>query len=129
MPEIVMLACGILEDNGRILMFTSKNNRGIELFELPYVLLVKGDNPVHSLAAMFMSSAGIDAQVHEIVLEAKHNIGSRKRKRFIPAVAFHITSKSNRVSLAPQFSGFKWVPRDEVAKLRLSRQAEWLWHT
>jgi len=129
MPEIAMLACGILEDNGRILMLIRKNERGTEQFELPYVLLAKGDNPVQSLTAMFMSSAGIDAQVHEIILEAKHNIGSRKRKRFIPAVAFHMTSKSSRVSLAPQFSGFKWVPRDEVAKLRLSRQAEWLWHT
>ena len=127
--EIVMLACGILEDGNRILFLTRKNKLGVEYFELPHALLVKGDNPVAALTKTFLSGTGIDAQVHEIILEAKHNIGSRKRKKFIPAVAFKVTSKSNRVSLSPQFSGFRWVPRDEVGKLKLARQAEWLWHT
>jgi hypothetical protein len=129
MPEFVMLACGMVEDGNRILFLTRKNRIGTEYFELPYALLVRGDNPVAVLTKAFLLQTGIDAQVHEIIYQAKHNIGSRKRKKFIPAVAFKVTSKSNRVSLSKEFSGFKWVPRDEVGKLKLARQAEWLWHT
>jgi hypothetical protein len=129
MPEHVMLACGILEDSNRILFLIRKNRIGTEYFELPHALLVKGDNPVTVLTKTFLSETGIDAQVHEIILEAKHNVGSRKRKKFIPAAAFRITAKSSRVSLSREFSGFRWVPRDKVGKLKLSRQAEWLWHT
>jgi hypothetical protein len=129
MPEHVMLACGILEDSNRILFLIRKNKLGVEYFELPYALLVRGDNPVTVLTKTFLLQTGIDAQVHEIILEAKHNVGSRKKKKFITATAFKITSKSNRVTLSKEFSGFRWIPRDEVGKLKFSRQAEWLWHT
>ena len=122
-----MLACGMVEDGNRILFLTRKNKLGVEYFELPYALLVRGDNPVTVLTKTFLLNTGIDAQVHEIIYEAKHNVGSRKRKRFIPAVAFKVTSKSNRVFLSKEFSGFKWVPRDDVGKLKLAMQAEWLW--
>jgi ADP-ribose pyrophosphatase YjhB (NUDIX family) len=121
-----MLACGMLEDGGRVLLLARKDANGRERFGLPCALVMAGEDPVSVLTNSFRSQTGVDAQVHEIILEGRHNAGSRKRKAWIPAMIFRVTAKSARVSVSPEFSGFKWIARDEIANLALSRDSEWL---
>jgi hypothetical protein len=126
LQKAVMLACGLLEDNGRALFLVAKGKDGKERLCLPYALVMPGENPVARITAAFMSQAGIDAQAHEIAIEGRHNAGSRKRKAWIPAMAFRMTAKNARAIPSKEFSGFRWVPLGEVASLRLAREAEWL---
>jgi ADP-ribose pyrophosphatase YjhB (NUDIX family) len=121
-----MLACGLLEDNGRALLLVAKGKDGAERFCLPCALVMPGEDPVSAVVAAFREKAGIDAQAHEIAFEGRHNAGSRKRKLWIPAMAFRMTAKNARAIPSKEFSGFRWVPLGEVASLRLAREAEWL---
>jgi 8-oxo-dGTP pyrophosphatase MutT (NUDIX family) len=124
--KIEMLACGLLEDSGRALFLIRKDKKGAERFELPYILVMPGEDPVSAVVAAFREKAGIDAQAHEIAFEGKHNAGSRKKKTWTPAMAFRMTAKNARAVPSKEFSGFRWVPLGEVANLRLAREAEWL---
>jgi hypothetical protein len=124
--KIAMLACGLLEDSGRALLLVAKGRDGKERLCLPYALVMPGEDPVSAVAAAFRSQAGIDAQAHEIAVEGRHNAGSRKRKAWVPAMAFRMTAKNARAVPSKEFSGFRWVPLGEVANLRLAREAEWL---
>jgi ADP-ribose pyrophosphatase YjhB (NUDIX family) len=126
MAKPSMLACGMLEDNGRVLLLVRNDANGKEKFGLPCALVMAGEDPVSILTSSFRSQTGIDAQVHEIALEGRHNAGSRKRKAWIPAMVFRVSAKSARVSVSAEFSGFKWVAKDEIANLALSRDSEWL---
>jgi len=121
------LAAGLLDDNGRALFLVRKNaSSGIETVELPCVLLLRGENPVARLAEEFRRQAGIDAQVHEILFEKRHNMGSRKRKVFIPALAFKVTAKNASAKPSGEYSGCKWIASADLVKYKLARNAEWL---
>jgi hypothetical protein len=124
--KIAMLACGLLEDNGRALFLVSINKEKKERFLLPYDFVMPGEDPVSRIVEAFRLQTGIDAQAHEIAFEGRHNAGSRKRKLWVPAMAFHMTAKNARAIPSKAFSGFRWVPLGEVASLRLAREAEWL---
>ncbi len=126
MQKAVMLACGLLEDNGRALLLVAKGKDGKERLCLPYDLVMPGEDPVARIVAAFSAQTGIDAQAHEIAFEGRHNAGSRKRKAWIPAMAFRMTAKNARAIPSKEFSGFRWVPLDEIANLRLIREMEWL---
>jgi len=120
------LACGMLEDGGRLLFLIRKDDRGIERFEMPCVLVFSGRNPLAELSGEFTRQTGIDAQIHDILFESKFNVGSRKRKQWIPVLVFKITAKSMRANPATEFSGFKWLKVEDAKKLRLTRHAEWM---
>ncbi len=120
------LAAGLLEDHERALFLLRKNELGIETAELPCALLQKGENPVASLASEFRRQTGIDAQVHEILFERRHNAGSRKRKAFVPVLVFKVTAKSPACHPAAEFSGYKWLERADLAKYRRAKNCLWL---
>ncbi|MBU0532724.1 hypothetical protein KKB44_04475 [Candidatus Micrarchaeota archaeon] len=119
------LACGMLEDNGRIL-FLKRISHGIERIELPCVLVHSGRSPVAEIKEKFTIQTGIDGEVHEIIIERRHNAGSRKRKIWVPCIVFKITAKNMGAKPSEEFSGFKWLSLENAKKQKLSRNTEWL---
>jgi hypothetical protein len=103
-----------------------KNGRGDELIEIPCAEVAKGENPVAALAAAFRQQAGIDAQVHEVLFQRRHNAGSRKRKAWVPVLVFRLTAKSSAVRPSQEFCGCRWLSPRERAGRKLSRKSEWL---
>jgi hypothetical protein len=120
------LACGLLEDGGRVLFLCRKNAIGIETVELPCVILQKGENPVARLTEEFVRQTGIDAHVGEILFEKKHNIGTRKRKAFIPALVFGVAAKSAAARPASEFFGYRWISAKDLMKFKVAKVCEWL---
>jgi len=120
------LACGMLEDEGRVLFLLRTDEHGLERLEMPCVLVPSGRSPVAEIRTEFARQTGIDGEVHEIALEGRHNAGTRKRKIWVPALAFRITAKNRNAKPAAGFSGFRWLSLDDVKKQKLGRNAEWL---
>ncbi len=120
------LAAGMLEDGGRVLFLLRKDAAGIERAEMPCVLVLSGRSPFAEIGAEFRRQTGIDGQVHEVVLEGRHNAGSRKRRAFVPAMAFKVTARERFAKPSAEFSGFRWLRLEEALKQRLSRNSEWL---
>ena len=120
------LACGLLEDNGRALFLCRKSPLGIETVEIPCLLLQKGENPVAVLSSEFRRQTGIDAQVHEVLFEKRHNAGPKKRKLWIPVLVFKVTAKSASAKPAPEFSGYRWISAEDLMKHRLAKMSQWL---
>lgn len=120
------LACGMLEDNGRVLFLLRKDEHGTERVEMPCVLVPSGRSPVAEIRMEFARQTGIDGEVHEITIEGRHNAGTRRRKAFAPALVFKITAKQRNAKPSPEFSGFRWLSLDDAKKQKLSRNTEWL---
>ena len=122
----VALAVGLLEDNNRALFLCRTSPLGTETIELPCVLLQKGENPVAALSAEFKRQTGIDAQVHDVLFERRHNIGSRKRKVFVPVLVFKVTARNASARVAGEFSGYRWIAQPDLGKYKIGRNAFWL---
>jgi len=120
------LACGMLEDRGRMLFLLQKDAQGIERIGLPCTDVYSGESPVHKLAAEFKRQTGIDAEICEIRMESKHNSGSRKRKNWVPCLVFSVKAKVAKAVPSGEFSGFKWLSLDDAKKMKLGRKAEWI---
>ena len=125
-PVPVAIAAGLLEDGERALFLARKNVLGEELLEIPCVELMAGVNPVAALAAALRAQAGIDAEVHDILFQRRHNAGTRKRRAIVPVLVFKVTAKSHAVRPAPEFCGYKWLSPSDMAGKKLSRKSEWL---
>jgi len=125
-PVPSALAAGLLEDGDRALFLVRKNERGEELLEIPCVEVMAGENPVAALVKAFHAQAGIDAEVHEILFQRRHNAGTRKRRAIVPALVFKLTAKSHAVKVAPEFCGYRWLAPKDMAGKKLSRKSEWL---
>lgn len=125
-PMLKALACGMLEDGGRVLFLIRKDERGLERIELPCVLVHSGRSPFAEIKAEFHKMTGIDGEIHEIALEGRHNAGTRKRKVWVPCLVFKVTAKNMRANPSPEFSGFRWLRLEDAKKMRLSRGSEWL---
>lgn len=124
--QFVAIAAGLLEDGGRALFLVRTLPAGIQTVELPSVSLLRGENPVASLGEAFRRQTGIDAQVHDVLFEKRHNIGSRKRKAFVPVLVFKVTAKNASAKPALEFSGYKWITAEDLRKHRVARNCEWL---
>ncbi len=120
------LACGMLEDGGRVLFLVRKDESGTERIEMPCVLVPSGRSPYAEINAEFRRQTGIDGQVHEAVMESRHNAGSRKRRSFVPVLVFKVTARERYARPSAEFSGFRWLSLDDARRQRLSRNAEWL---
>lgn len=90
-PMPKALACGMLEDEGRVLFLVRTDEHGSERLEMPCVIVPSGRSPVAEIAVEFVRQTGIDGQVHEIVLEGRHNAGTRKRRMLVPCLVFKVT--------------------------------------
>lgn len=123
-PEL--LACALIEDSGRFLFLESKPREGSETIGLPCALVKKGGDPVSALARAIIEQAGIDAHVKEPALRGRFNLGSRKRKVWIPALAFNVSSKSYSARSSRDFSKAVWLSAEDALKKRLSRTSDWL---
>lgn len=120
------LACGMLEDGGRILFLVRTDRNGTEKIELPSVLVPSGRSPFAEIKEAFGKQTGIaDYEVQEVVLEARHNAGSRKRRMKVPVLVFKITARVRTAKPAPEFSGFRWLSLDDAKKRRRGRDFEW----
>jgi hypothetical protein len=120
------LACGMLEDGGRVLFLVRKDASGAERIEMPCVLVPSGRSPFAEIKDAFPKLTGIDAQVHEIVLGGTHNAGSRKRRFRVPCLVFRITARNRTARPSGEFSGFRWLALEDAKKKRLARSLEWL---
>ncbi len=120
------LACGLLEDRGRVLFLVRTDERGIERIEMPCVLVPSGRSPFADIKEAFPKLTGIDGEIHEIVMEGRHNAGYRRRKSWVPCLVFKVTAKDMHAKPSSEFSGFKWLALDDARKMRLGRNAEWL---
>ncbi|HSB46821.1 MAG TPA: NUDIX hydrolase [Candidatus Bilamarchaeum sp.] len=125
-PVPKALACGMLEDEGRVLFLIRKDEHGTEKYELPCTLVPSGRSPFADIKGEFERQTGIECQVHEIVREGRHNAGSRKRRSFVPVLVFKISARTMRARPSPEFSGFKWLRLEDAVRMRLARSAEWL---
>jgi len=125
-PQMVALACGLLQDGERALFLSRKNVLGLETVEIPCVPIFKGENPVAKISEEFKRQTGIDAQVHEIAFEKRHNVGTRKRRQIVPAMAFRMSAKSAAARPSHEFSGYRWLSATDLLKFKLARNAEWL---
>ncbi|MDD5317202.1 MAG: hypothetical protein PHF51_00545 [Candidatus ainarchaeum sp.] len=124
LPEL--LACALIEDGGRILFMKTKSPDGREAITLPCTPVPKGGNPVQLLAQAVKAQAGIDAHVQAPALKGRLNAGTRKAKRWIPAIAFSTTAKSYRARPAPPFTGSVWLTAIDALAKRFTRASEWL---
>ncbi len=120
------LACGMLEDGGRVLFLVRKDEAGTERIEMPCVLVPSGRSPYAEINSEFRRQTGIDAQVHEAVMESRHNAGSRKRRSFVPVLVFKVTARERYAKPSGEFSGFRWLSLEDAMKQRISRNLEWL---
>jgi hypothetical protein len=120
------LACGMLEDNGRVLFLFRRDDNGAEWLEMPCVLVLSGRSPFADIKEAFPRLTGIDGEVHEIVLEGRYNAGSRKRRAMVPCLVFKVTAKSMRAKPSPEFSGFRWLSLEDAKEQRLAKTAAWL---
>jgi hypothetical protein len=125
-PVPKALACGMLEDGGRVLFLVRRDQNGTERIEMPCVMVPSGRSPFAEIKEAFPRMTGIDGEVHEIVLEGRHNSGSRKRRAFVPCLVFRVTARNRMAKPPGEFSGFRWLSLDDARKQRLSRNAEWL---
>ncbi len=125
-PMPKALACGMLEDEGRVLFLVRTDEHGTERIEMPSVLVPSGRSPFAEIKTEFARQTGIDGQVHEIVLEGRHNAGTRRRRSGVPCLVFRVTARERRAKPSNEFSGFRWLSLDEAKKQRLGRNAEWL---
>lgn len=124
--EPVALAIGLLQDGGRAFFLKQQDYDGTERIGLPFVLLLKGQDPVAKLAEAFIEQTGIDGYVQDTAFESTHNVGSRKRKKFIPVIAFNIGTKNASAKPAERFTGYAWMPLDAAKQKKLMRTSEWL---
>ena len=120
------LACGLLEDNGRILFLKFVDRHGIERIEMPCIMVYSGRSPVAEIKEKFSKYTGIDGEVHEIIEESRHNIGTRRKKNWVPCLIFRITAKEMRARPSKEFTGFKWLSLENARKEKLGRNLEWL---
>jgi len=119
------LLCGMLKDGGRI-FFLSRNERGVVRFEMPCIYSYGSEDPVNLLSEEFNKQTGIDGEVCSIVLEKRHNAGSRRRKYWIPCLVFEIKAKNKNAKISKEFSGYKWLSLEDAKKEKLSRKSEWI---
>ncbi len=122
----VALACGILQDGERILFLKSKDRDGTERIGLPFVMVFAGQDPVKKMTEFFLQQSGIDGHVQDVRLQARHNAGSRKNKRFIPVLGFRVDAKVRRATPSAEYSGFVWLSMDAAIAQKLDRHSEWL---
>jgi hypothetical protein len=121
------LACGMLEDGGRVLFLVRTDANGVGRIEMPCVLVPSGRSPYAEIKEAFGGLTGIeDCQVHEIVLEGRYNAGSRKRRFWVPCLVFRVTARNRMAKPSGGFSGFRWLSLDDAKKERVGRNAEWL---
>ncbi len=123
LPSPVALACGLLQDGGRFFFLKKTDATKVERIGLPFVMLFKGEDPVRKMTEAFLEQTGIDGFVQHVLFESRHNIGSRKRKRFIPVLAFSVSAKSMRPKTG---TVYVWLSLDGAKKQKLMRQSEWL---
>jgi hypothetical protein len=116
----------MLEDNGRVLFLIKKDERGTERLTMPCVLVPSGRSPFAEIKEAFPRMTGIDAEIHEITIESRHNSGSRKRRSFVPVLVFRVSAKNRFARPSPEFSGFRWMKLEEAMASRLARECEWL---
>jgi len=120
------LACGMLEDNGRVLFLVRRDMNGTERIEMPCILVASGRSPFAEIKSFFQKATGIDAEIHEIALEGRYNAGSRKRRNMVPVLAFRVSARNRTTRPMAGFSGFRWLSLDDARKQRLARNCEWL---
>ena len=120
------LACGMLEDNGRLLFLKRIDAHNTERIELPCILVYSGSDPLSQLKGEFARQTGIDAEICEIAFETRHNIGSRRKKLWVPCLVFRAKTKNAKTKPSQEFSGFKWLSFREAKKWKLGRNAEWI---
>ena len=122
----MVLVCGMLEDNGRIIFLIRKNINGTEQLELPCFETRGSVDFVSMLASEFRRQTAIDAEVLGIKHKCEYNAGSRKKKRYQPAIIFEVKAKNKTARPNQEFSGFRWLSLENALNQRLGRKFEWL---
>jgi hypothetical protein len=116
----------MLEDGGRVLFLVRTDERGVERIEMPCVLVPSGRSPFAEIKEAFHRMTGIDAEIHEVVVEGRHNTGSRKRRSIVPCMVFKVSARNRTARPSKEFSGFRWLSIDDARRQRLTRNAEWM---
>jgi hypothetical protein len=120
------LVCGLLEDNGRFLFLTKKDQHGVERYELPWVYSTDRGDPVSQIGQAFKMQSGISVQVGEIVLEARHNAGSRRKRFWVQCYVFRVSAKEMKADPGESYSGYKWLSLKDAKEKKLGKHSEWI---
>ncbi|MBD3390200.1 NUDIX domain-containing protein [Candidatus Micrarchaeota archaeon] len=115
------VACGMLEDRGRVL-FLEHERGGKKRLALPFVKIQGGDDPVSEINREFEEQTGIDGEIHEAIFEGKYNAGSRKYKKWVPLLVFKVTAKKMKCRPAEKFSGFRWIDLKKARTLEKKKE-------
>ena len=126
LPLPSALACGILSDGEKALFLKRRDAEDHERLGLPTIALYSGQDAVSKLAERFLEQTGIDGHVQNVVLQATHNAGSRKKKRVIPVLGFRVTAKNTQARPSAPFSGYAWLTLEAAAGHKLERNTEWI---
>lgn len=106
-PRPSALICAALQDGKRILFLVRQNHEGKEEIALPCVEVMKGDDQVGAIVAEFNRATGIDGHVAGTAFTGEYNAGSRKRRAWIPAIAFKFEAKNTQAKCAAMLSSYK----------------------
>ena len=115
-------ACGMLEDEKRVLFLIRKDMNGMERVTLPSVLVYSGRSPVAEIQEEFIKQAGIEARVEGIAFESRHNYGNRRKKAFIPLLVFALKARRMQAKPSPEFAGFRWLSIKDALILDKGRE-------
>jgi hypothetical protein len=111
------VACGMLEDGGRVLFLVGKERFGRKRLVLPHVKIMGREDAVSKVKEAFLEQAGIDAHVGGVLFEGRYNAGSRKYKKWVPLLVFEVGAKRMQARPSAEFGGFKWIRiKDALAK-------------
>lgn len=120
------MVCALLLDGKRALFLVKKRMDGTEEIELPCVAIMRGEDPAGAAKAELRRATGIDGHAVGTVFTGEHNCGNRKRKIWIPAIAFRIEAKNTRATPSAEYAGVKWLEAQDAARCRISRKCEWI---
>lgn len=127
-PRPKALVCGMLEDGGRVLFLSKKDQHGVERIELPCVYSTERGDPVSQIAQAFKMQSGISVHVGEIAFEGRHNAGSRRKKYWVQCYVFKVEAKEKKADPGGGYTGFRWLSFKDAKEKKLGKHADWLLH-
>lgn len=114
------LLCALIQDANRTL-FIERTSADLVTYGIPSIMVNDGTDQVKALTQAVKEQTGIDAQVTQVALTGRHNVGSRKRRQYVPALAFYAVSKNYKPTVA-----CKWLTVKQSREVKLDLNTAWI---
>jgi hypothetical protein len=122
------LICGMLERGDKMLFLVRKDGRGVERVEMPCVHGSTSTDPAGQLTEAFRKQTGIKAEMGNLRMEGRHNIGSKGKVVFVPVLVFEMSPDSPLVRPDPGkgIERCEWMTMMEAKGRQLTDNGMWL---